>query len=156
IELPALSPKQPLLDALADIRNWTAALPTETEVGVSLAEAKPSDKAVLVHPLGRVTARQKVVPLDQTITKFGNAAPQGANHFAISKVTFNGSTRSHEDVEDYFAPGQFKQLSDAASVTASSYDSMQDGMTAGAAATDRGNPLTVTLHYQTRVLDNRF
>ena len=68
---------------------------------------------------------------------------------------FSG-TRSHQNVEDYFAPGQFKQLSDADAVTASSYESMHAGMTAGAAATDRGSPVTVTVLYQTRVVDNPF
>jgi hypothetical protein len=154
VELDPVDAKKPLLDALADPRSWSAALPRQTELGVSLADATPTANTVLIHPMGRLSVIQKVVPLNLTITKFGNAAPATANHFAISKIALNAETRSHEYVQDFFAPGQFKEQSDAEALTAASYKLMDAGIGAGASGIKPGRESTVQVVYSTQIVDN--
>ncbi len=154
VALPSADAKDPLLQALREPNSWSAALPQQTELGVSFAETKPSANAVLVHPLGRLTVKQSVVPLNQTITKFGNAAPSGANHFTISKVAFNGSMRTHDNVEDFFAPAQFKEMSDAEALTSASFKLMDAGAAVGARGAAGGTASTVQVLYSTQIIDN--
>jgi hypothetical protein len=154
VSLPDADAKAPFLVALGDASSWTAIPPAQTELGVSLGEAKAGTNAVLVNPLGRLVVTQKVVPLNQTITKFGNARPSGANHFAITKVAFNGSTRTYDFVEDYFAPAQFKEMSDAEALTSASFKLMDAGAGVGASGATAGTASTVQVLYSTQIIDN--
>lgn len=154
VSLPRRDAKGPLLKALAEPSSWSGDLPAATELGVSLGDVKPSEKAVLVHPAARLTVRQKIVPFELTITKFGNAAPDGANYFKISKVDLNGASVAYDSVEEFFAPAQFQQMSDGDALTSSSYKRLKGGVSAGAAAVKNGPSSTVNLVYTTYLVDN--
>src|SRR5207248_188135 len=80
----ALDAKKPVLDALADPRNWSASLPAGEELAVTFGDMPAAQDAILVHPMGRLTVRQKVAPLDYTMGLFGNAPASGANQFKIA------------------------------------------------------------------------
>ena len=100
----------PLLTAaLADARNWGAALPSGTSALVSLN----NPGVAVVHPLARLEVHESVVPLGLAITQLGAAPVAGATTFTISGYHVNGSTVAHEAVEDDFAPAQFFNLSDS-------------------------------------------
>src|SRR5205807_1958347 len=107
--LPQRAVLPDLLPALQDPRNWQAVLPGGATLAVTLASPKPLDpdnKALRVHPLGVLSVREKVVPLDLTITRYGNAAPADGNSFSLSGTGVQGT------IQDYFAAGQFLTLSD--------------------------------------------
>src|SRR5204862_8102315 len=105
--------RAPLLAALADGRNWHAELPAGTENAVSLGAGTAPEHAVLVHPLGHLTVRQTVVPLDVTISRFGTAAPDHWDHFEVTDVTIGTSgSVPHTPIQDRFARGQLFELSD--------------------------------------------
>ena len=63
--------------------------------------------------MGTLSVRENVVPLDFTITRYGNATPSDGNLFAISDVQINNQEATRQSFQDYFAAGQFLTLSDA-------------------------------------------
>ena len=52
----------------------SATLPDGLDHAVSFAQVPTSGQTILVHPAGRLTAREKVVPLDFPFSLFGSAA----------------------------------------------------------------------------------
>ena len=55
--------------------------------------AKPDDKTLRVHPMGTLTVRETVVPLDLPITRYANGEPADGHLFAISAVQVNTAPR---------------------------------------------------------------
>src|SRR6185503_9329576 len=132
---PAILPQRPvlpdLLPALADPRNWSAILPSNPSQAVTLSAPKPDDTTLRVHPIGVLSVREKVVPLDLEITRYGNATPSDGNLFAISDVQINNDEETRQPIQDYFAAGQFLSLSDADKISAPSFEKYDAGVTIG-------------------------
>jgi len=75
-----------LQEALGQPGNWSAKLPDGSG---SLAQLRANAGAatdILLHPLGTLTVKQGVVPLNLDISCFGSAAPAGARRFTITAV----------------------------------------------------------------------
>ena len=64
-----------LKDALADAGNWVGQLPDAQHPLVTLRAVPAGPTVVLLHPLGTLTVKQTVVPLDIDISRFGPALP---------------------------------------------------------------------------------
>ncbi len=88
---------------------------------------------VLLHPLGTLTVKQGVVPLDLDITRFGQAAPAGARRFTISSVSLGAQSQTTESVKEFFAPAQFFEMSDDEKLSRPSFEPMVAGVTIGSA-----------------------
>lgn len=151
--LPPADARTPLLAALEDPRNWSAALPEGAEQGVSLG-AGPAPEGILVHPLGRLTVRQRIAPLGMTITRFGSGTPDHWNAFAITDVDLNGTPASREAVQDRFARGQFFELSDDEKLSKPAFEAMDAGVRVGAGAATQGHRSPLELYYETKIVDD--
>jgi hypothetical protein len=155
---PAVLPQKPvlpdLLPALADPRSWSAQLPDGATQAVTLSAPKPDDTTLRVHPLGVLTMREKVVPLDLPITRYGSAAPSDGNEFSITDVTINGTEEPRQPIQDYFASGQFLTLSDADKVSAPSFEKYDAGVTIGSAGIVTGSDSPRTVVYEERYIDD--
>ena len=81
-----------LKDALGNPGNWVSQLPAGQRPVVTLRAKTGAATEVLLHPLGTLTVKQSVVPLNLDISRFG-AAPAGARRFTISSVSLGGQTR---------------------------------------------------------------
>jgi hypothetical protein len=152
--LPAADARLPLLAALAQSGSWSATLPPETERGASLGEAVAPAGIVLVHPLGRIEVRQKVVPLEQTITRFGSAPPKTYDHFEITSATLNGTSAAHPDVMDLFAPGQYLEMSDEDRIGKESFTRMISGASIGSDEVRAGSESPTEVRYSTYYVDD--
>jgi hypothetical protein len=154
---PAILPKKPvlppLLAALTDPRSWSAELPDGATQSVSFVTRKPDDKALLVHPMGRLAVHQVVVPLDQQIAKFGNATPSDGNLFSIPTVKINGSPESEQPLQDYFAAGQYFTLSDADKIGKPSFEYYNAGVKIGSSDLVVGADSPRTVVYEERYID---
>ncbi|MDQ5821865.1 MAG: hypothetical protein M3540_10525 [Actinomycetota bacterium] len=134
---PSLPPPAPapvevlplLMAALRDARNWSAELPGDVPPLVSLRD--PAGGGVLVHPLAVVTVRQRVVPLNRPITRFGNTVPVGDRSFAAAVLRADGSPLATMPVQDAFARAQFETMSDDAKLSAAAFDQMDAGFRIG-------------------------
>lgn len=154
---PAILPAKPvlpdLLPALQDPRNWSTALPDGTTQAVTLSTPKPDDKTLRVHPMGTLSVRENVVPLDLPITRYGNATPSDGNFFAISDVQIDGHEETKQNFQDYFAPGQFLTLSDADKVSHPSFERYDAGLKIGSSEILSGADSPRTVFYEERYID---
>jgi hypothetical protein len=148
----ATIPSQPVLPdletAFQNPQSWSAALPPATTVGVSLATPSPNNKILCVHPMGTLQVKEKVVPLDLPITKYGNATPSDGTEFSIQSVQINGQAETIQTIQDYFAPGQFLTLSDADKLSNPSFEQYDAGVNIGSSAILNGQSSPRTVVYE--------
>jgi hypothetical protein len=149
----------PLLQkALQDPRNWSATLPEGVDHAVSFAQVPTSGQTILVHPAGRLTAREKVVPLNFPFTLFGSAAPGDYGELDVPVThppTLGGSAVPFDIQRDYFAPGQFEQgLSDQDKLSKPSYQLFDAVIEFGPTAVTAGDDSVLDVHYETYYVEN--
>ncbi len=152
--LPAVDAKGPLLAALAVSRNWSAGLPEGVEPAASLAPAPVPPGTVLVHPLGRLTVKQRVVPLDMPISRFGSGTPDHWNCFSITKAQINGADATTTSELDRFAPGQFEALSNDDQLARPAFESMHAGVSFGSSDAKQGSVSDLPVHFETIIIDD--
>jgi hypothetical protein len=159
--LPAQDPLQKLKEALEDRRNWSAQLPSDGHMLVTLRQIPNSEISpeVLMHPFGELTFRQRVVPLDIAISKFGSTTPTHHGPFTITDVKFNDQSiqGAHQMVRDLFAPGQFFELSDDEKLSQPAFVPLPSGFTGIGTAAIKSSATRVTAEFQydTVVIDNK-
>jgi len=107
----------------------------------------------VVHPLGTLTVKETVVPLDLAITRYGNTAPSDGNYFSISKVQISGTDETATSFQDYFAAGQFLTLSDADKLSRPSFERYDAGVKIGSAAVVNGADSARTVTYKEHKFD---
>ncbi len=138
-----------LKKALNDPVNWNAALPPATTRLVTFREsAKPGE--LLVHPLGKLSVKQNVVPLNLRVTRFGNARPSGEQEFRLAKVMLGGrvGVMQPEPVRDFFAPSQFRDMSDDEKLSSPAFEKLAAGVQFGAAAITHGTAQMADLSFE--------
>jgi hypothetical protein len=153
---PAIDVLGELAAALSDQRNWQEALPVgQRRVATTRELVTPNE--VRIHPLGKFGVKQTVVPLNLTrdIDKFGSSPPSGTRRFSITSVTVGGVAQTPAPVTDFFAPGQFFEMTDDESVTSPSFDTMDAGVMIGADAFVFNNAerINTVLEYETILVD---
>lgn len=118
---------------LAHVRNWQAEPPGEASRLASLRRETGSVTRVVAHPLGTITVKQGVVPLNlgRDIDRLGTAAPSGARRFAITRVRLGADEITPAVVSDQFAPAQLFDLSDDEKLAAPSFETMDAGVSFG-------------------------
>jgi hypothetical protein len=122
-----------LKEALSNSANWVGQLPADQRPMVTLREKPRTASEVLLHPLGTLTVKQGIVPLDLDISRFGQAAPAGARRFTISSVSLGEQSPRSESVKEFFAPAQFFEMSDDEKLSRPSFEAMAAGVTIGSA-----------------------
>lgn len=147
IERQEVWPK--LRDSLAVEGNWSAQLPSESGQLVVL-HAETSAGEVLVHPLGSLSVSQNLIPLERTLGLFGSVPPKDYDEFAI--VGADGLDIVGPAMQ-YFAPAQFRQMSDAEKLASPSFERMVSGVRlAPAAAIAFGYVQETPLDYEQSVI----
>jgi hypothetical protein len=104
--------------------SWTAQLPPDSGRLVVL-RGDTIDGEVLAHPLGSLTVSQRVVPLERTLDLFGAVPPKDFDRFEIIGA---GGLILGDDTSDYFAPAQFRRMSDAEKLSSPSFERMVSGV----------------------------
>jgi hypothetical protein len=94
-----------LVQTLNDRRNWNSVLPRGEPAVVTLREAA----AGRLHPLAELSVRQRVVPLNRTVTRFGNA-PLASGPAAFEVRASDGLSVVY--LQESFAPAQYQDYSD--------------------------------------------
>jgi hypothetical protein len=154
--LPPADPLPELLAALGDARNWSAQLPAEGNMLVTLRSLPPGD-GVLAHPFGVLTVRQKVLPLGVAIQKFGAANVAQPTAYAVADIQL-GTKHIYApgEVKGAFAPGQFFNLSADEKLSRPAFESFTAGHT-GIGSQDiyypAGKARTAVFNYENVVID---
>jgi len=159
IEAPECDPWDLLEPAVRDARNWSAELPPRTHPVVALRKPSPDSTLVIIDPTGSATFRQKVVPLNFAIDKFGEATPTGAGRYDLTSVTIQGTqlaANEHTVVRDMFARGQFRKMSDQQRLSAASFEPLDSGIRITDQNVSRGAPLGHDVEYKTTLIDSKW
>jgi hypothetical protein len=115
-----------LKEALANSGAGSVA-PVGQRQMVTLRAKTPLPNEVLIHPLGTLTVKQNVVPLNLDISTFGQAAPAGARRFTIG-VSLGGQNQTPQTITDFFAPAQFFKMTDDEKLSRPSFELMAAGV----------------------------
>lgn len=152
--LPAVNVWVPLLAAIQAQGNWSGTLPPGAPQVVALVPPEGASAPVLIDPAGTLTFRQKVVPLDQPITKFGEASPDQQSEFDLGALIIGTTATPYATITDEFARGQFEQLSDADKLSIPSFEPMVAGFTVGDSAIAFGKQYDVDIQFETLIVDS--
>jgi len=122
-----------LAAALADPRSWQTSPPA----GQGVVRVREHDAArPAVHPLGSLTVRQRAVPLQQRVERYGPDLLPAPCRYQVSGAILAGRVLTAGEVTavtDFFAPAQFITMTDAQKLSAPSFEAMGSGVTLGPA-----------------------
>jgi hypothetical protein len=153
-DLPTADPWPLLEAAIKKPESWSATIPAGAARAVSLAIPAGSTPPVLVDPLGGISLHEKVLPLNRKITKFGEARPIGPDHYNVTTVRVGAAPApSWAPVKDYFAIGQFQELSDPEKLSRPSFEPMDAGVSVASDAAAHGGSLGIDVVYETIIVD---
>jgi hypothetical protein len=148
-----------LTSALTNDKNWEARLPARNQLLVTLKEMENlAEGEIVAHPAGILTVKQKVVPLDITIDRFGQQRPSDAKRFSIKKAYSGTYEFKTTTAKEDFAPAQFEDMSDAQKLSRKSFEKMPAGVT----LSDKENSVQSShvvrrkVEYETIIMDTRF
>ena len=148
-----------LLEALADPRSWSAVPPVAHRSMVSLRRVDGT--AAMVHPLGELTVRQRIVPLEVRIERYGQRALVGGPREVDLTVSLpEGAAVQARTVSDHFAPAQFFDLDDDDKLSAPAFQPLPSGVRletpdAAFGGDDDAELMTsAPVGYDTRVIDS--
>jgi hypothetical protein len=159
VEAAPTTPPNPwseLQKGIARTANWTPALPDANHRFVAVTRSQGSDTLTFVDPAGGLTLRQKAVPLDTDINKFGEARLATSVRFGITTVNVGSlalGTNAFSPTSEPFAAAQFEQMSDADRLSRPSFEPMHAGVAVAADAIDFGPMRGRDYSYATFVVD---
>ena len=135
--------------------NWRAILPPGSNLLVSLRTLSDAESQFVLHPVGTLQVSQRAVPLDLTLDKLGSEKPSDANRFALS-VTSAGLVRTR-DLQESFAPAQFKNFDDAAKLSQPAFAPQDSGIEVSAAgnAYAAGTAICRIVRYDVIIIDTK-
>lgn len=140
-----------LVAALREPGNWSHELTGADRALVTVRTTTSSE--LVIHPLSHLSVRQRVLPLDRQIDRFGNARPSGARLFRITEAKINGQSRPLEPVSEFFAPAQFQDMPDDQKLSGPSFEQMPAGVRIGTDRVAFGAPIAADLGYEEIVVD---
>jgi hypothetical protein len=156
-DLPPKDP-WPLLDAaIKRIDNWHGELSGAVASAIALRAPTVNPDALLIHPMGAATLRQKVLPLDRPLERFGQYEIVGPHRYDIVGVKVGDAPASGwSATKERFAPGDFEALSATEQLSRDSFEEMDAGVSVGGDFVDA--PLAAmkiaTIDYETSILDS--
>lgn len=153
--LPPITVMPMLSGEFAKRSNWRALPPTNSNLLVSLRKLDPADQGFVLHPVGTLQISQRLVPLDLTLDKVGSQKPTDANRFALTPGA--GPLTKVRDLQESFAPAQFKDLGDADKLSAAAYVPQDSGIELAIEGTTyaSGTAITRIVRYDLTVIDRK-
>jgi hypothetical protein len=159
---PAVNVRDLLTQALLAPESWSTQRVNDAAHGVALRTLPASTTigaGLVLDPLGQLTIKQQVVPLNtgRDIETFGGAPLAGDRRFAVA-AALGTTALDTAAVNASFAPAQYFTMADDEKLAAPSFESMQSGCVFGSEATvidERPQSLIAApLNYTTIVIDD--
>lgn len=135
--------------------NWKAELPTGSNLLVSLRQLPPDEAALVLHPAGSLQVSQRAVPLDLKLDKVGSQKPSDADSFSLQVAA--GGLAKTRDLQEPFAPSQFRDADDATKLSQPAYQPQDSGIELAPAgqASDSGTAVTRIVRYDLHIVDTK-
>jgi hypothetical protein len=121
---------------LSNPRCWSAALPPDASLPVSLRQLTTGEMGImkdkiLVYPHGELTVRENLLPLGISIERFGASVPSTPGPFEISQYYFGSGlvikVSDEQHVRDSFARGQFLNLTEDQKISSPEFEAFRCG-----------------------------
>jgi hypothetical protein len=135
--------------------SWRATLPSSGRLFVSLRELG-SAEALVLHPVGTLQISQRFAPLNLPLDKIGNQKPSDVKKVTVAVQT--GSLKVKGPTKEKFAVAQYRNMDDAAKLSARAYEPLESGIEVGA----DGQPWATgpvarrNVRYETIIVDTAF
>lgn len=138
----------PLEEALAAPASWEAA-------GPSTAALVLDEMAGRIAPDAAPAVSQRTAPLEVRVDRFRAAEVVGPRRFRITAAEVNGHDRALGDERtEEFAPGDFREMTDAERLAAPSFEPLPSGVALGGAAIiEEGGVVTAETGPEVIVID---
>ena len=134
--------------------SWKAVLPQSSSLLVTLRKIADEQAPLVLHPVGSFVVAQKLVPLGVTIDKVGAQVPSDVRKIAITSARSGTQTLDLDDELDSFAPAQFKNMDDAARLSAPAFQNMPAGVQIrSGAGLGLGDMVKRKLEYELTIID---
>jgi hypothetical protein len=133
--LPAINVLDLLVQEIQKDTSWRTNNQQDNAVTLKPVDSE-NESALVLGAISNVYVSQLLVPLGFTLGKFGENPIAGPRGFYLHDLKLGGTLLSTENIEDYFAPSQFKNLTDQQKLTGQSYEQMNSGI---AASNDDGD-----------------
>jgi hypothetical protein len=141
-----------LIAALEDAASWREVPPDADAQAVVLAESSGTE--VRVHPAGSLDVIQRVVPLNRKLEKYGAGELGDLSTLSLLSPSIDGDpATSTSELTEWFAPGQFYDLSEDERLSSPSFEEMPGGMRFGDDGVDSGPAQPFTLDYEQIIRD---
>ncbi len=128
--LPPTSVLPLLLQEIEKNSNWDSKPALVLAELVTLADIPEEEPQLLVKPNGSLEVNQSVVPLDLTMSKFGNYRPDDISRVTVRSVRLRGEALSNSEyrsLKNSFAPAAYKEMADQDKLKAPSYENQNSG-----------------------------
>jgi hypothetical protein len=125
--LPPVDGASQLAAALADARNWGTQVAAGGNGLVSVRRRNTPGGPLLFHPLDELAVRQQIVPLGLVVDRI-EAGPLAAPRTFEVSVKVGGKPAGTSPVSDAFARAKYVDMSEAARLSAPSFELMPSGV----------------------------
>jgi uncharacterized protein DUF6603 len=141
-----------VLRALERPEAWAPVMPAGGAGILRLRAARPGEEEPpRIHPLGQLSVRQEVAPLNAPLTRFGAAPLPAPTTLAVDAVAGGGLGK--EPKRDLFAAGQFFTRSEDEQLTMPAFEEFDSGVTVASAGVKRSpNPRSVAMSYEDKTI----
>jgi hypothetical protein len=146
-----------LAKAFAAREAWVLSLPdiTASPVVLTGAARRALSAGEVLHPHGRLTARQKVVPLAVTLGRF-NGLPISPQRWDVgdARLAADLPPVDASEVREQFAPGQFLALTDEDRLGRPAFESLRAGVEIIAGDVVTPEPRDSDLTFEVKVIED--
>src|SRR4029453_8561294 len=133
--LPPIEVLPQIRQEFEKLESWRATLPATGQLFVSLREIGSAHAPVL-HPVGRLQISQRFAPLNLPLDRIGNQKPSDVTR--VTAAVQAGALEVTGPTREQFAPAQFRDMDDAAKLSAPAYEPLDSGVELAAAGQARG------------------
>lgn len=119
---------QPMMKELEDSGSWTSVLPDRRYQLVSLKEMEDQVEVVRLAPMGSLQIQQKTMPLDITVSKYGQHKIQDISKATIQAMHISGTAIPFHMIKNSFAPSNYKDMEDEDKLKSPSFVEEKSGV----------------------------
>jgi hypothetical protein len=128
-KLPPVSIVDLLQEQLKNTKNWQSIAPDSNNLLVTLRElhepAEDDEDPLVLHPIGKLRASQRAIPLEIRIDKVGSQKPNDANKLELEATGSFVAVAKHKE---NFARAQFQDMKDSKKLSSPAYEKEVGGL----------------------------
>jgi hypothetical protein len=153
IVLPAA--KDPFGELQAELRkaaNWSMTLPASVVQAVTIGTPPGiAAQMVILDPIGGVSVRQTVVPLERPITRFGGGQLKQPQTFEVTGLELaDERITSDQSIYEHFALNEFEALTEDQRLSSAAFERLPAGETFVSRVVRTGKSIATEVAFKTR------